>query len=320
MRSQRRAVTLCQAPGTSLRRPQRAALTRRWQHGADVGGCGPHPPPPPPPRAGRPVCPGCLGCAKASAGSRWAPAPGAAAGPYPGESPEGLGAEAWAEPPRGPREPSHAPRCPGSGLPLRLSAWPSRGAARGLQPASRKLAGASREVPEPRRSLRSLAPCLGPAPCPGPSVTAGCSGAQRARGTCLLSGCFQVTMRAAALTQLLSWILEWSFRGIPAVSCHRPLPRKKQHLLCGHWSTCDWRSSEGLPRGRPLTVGASRGQNWLQHAVEALLTCPGPHLCPQAVLFQLPRGILLLRLGGTPQVRRCRSSFPWGLLVAFCAS
>lgn len=44
-------------------------------------------------------------------------------------------------------------------------------------------------------------------------------------------------MRAAALTQLLSWILEWSFRGIPA-----------------------------------------------------------------AVLFQLPRGILLLRLGGTPQV------------------
>eukprot|EP00075_Anas_platyrhynchos_P034195 XP_027323448.1 uncharacterized protein LOC113845053 isoform X3 [Anas platyrhynchos] len=47
----------------------------------------------------------------------------------------------------------------------------------------------------------------------------------------------QVTMRSAALPQLLSWVLEWSSRGSPA-----------------------------------------------------------------AVLFQLPRGILLLSLGGTPQV------------------
>jgi len=107
-----------------------AALTRRWQHGADVGGCGPHPPPPPPPRA---VCPGCLGYAKASAGSRWAPAPGAAAGPDAGESPEGLGAEAWAEPPGAPvsramRRAAPAPAFPSVGRSL------SPAAASGISP------------------------------------------------------------------------------------------------------------------------------------------------------------------------------------------
>ena len=283
MRSQRRAVTLCQATGTSLRRPQRrhsrggGSMGRMWGAAAPTR-----------------LLLLLLVLAGLCARDAWAMprrALGAGGCQRRGQRQGRMRASrrrGWGpKPPRGPCEPSHAPRCPGSSLPLR------------------------REVPEPRRSLGHLAPC------PGPSVTAGCSGAQRARGTCLLSACFQVTMRSAALPQLLSWVLEWSSRGSPAVSCHRPLPPKQQH-----WSAGEWRSCAGR---QPPSEGSSapcRGQPWLQHVVEALLTCPGPHLCPQAVLFQLPRGILLARLGGTPQVRglRCRSRFPWGLLVAFCAS
>lgn len=56
-------------------------------------------------------------------------------------------------------------------------------------------------------------------------------------------------MRSAALPQLLSWVLEWSSRGSPAVSCHRPLPPKQQH-----WSAGDWRSCAGRP---PPSEGSS---------------------------------------------------------------